>query len=221
MTAHTSSDSHAANPNVAHQFDDAHQQREAVSLGMWAFLVTEVMFFGGLITAYTVYRFKYPDAFAEGGHHLYMWIGAINTVVLLASSLTVVLASHHAEKGRRIATLKCLSATIALGALFLIFKTIEYALDFHDQIVPGLNFRTDWNAPIGHLQLFYYLYFVMTGVHAAHMIAGLVVFTVYTIRLWKSKTTAPFANAIEMTGLYWHFVDIVWIFLFPLFYLVA
>lgn len=212
----------AANPHLPHHFDDAEQRYDAASLGMWIFLVTEVMFFGGLFTAYTVYRMRYPEAFAEAGHHLYMWIGAINTAVLLASSWTMVLAVHAVRKDERRSLLRHLTATAALGLVFLVLKAVEYYLDAHDRIVPGLGFREDWKTDTANIQLFFLLYFVMTGLHALHMVVGVgVVLTLAGMAARREGPVVRHANAVDMGGLYWHFVDIVWIFLFPLLYLVA
>ncbi len=207
--------------HVAHHFDDAEQQRRAAGLGMWVFLTTEVLFFGGLFTAYSVYRMIYAEAFHEASHHLYMWIGAINTGVLLGSSLTMALAVHSTQHGTHRGAAGWLAATIGLALLFLAIKAVEYYLDWHDRIVPGPNFRAEWEHPLGHVQLFFVLYFVMTGFHALHMIAGVGVLAAWMIGLRRRGTTAGFENAVEMTGLYWHFVDIVWIFLFPLLYLIG
>jgi len=201
-----------------HHFDDAQQQRDAVGLGMWLFLLTEVLFFGGLFAAYAIYRIQSPEAFVEASHHLYMWLGAGNTAVLLLSSFTMVLAVHacHHDDAKR--TVRYLLVTGALGLVFLGVKAVEYTLDYHEHLIPGAAFRTDWQTDPARVQIFYILYFVMTGLHAAHMIAGLGVVAV-TARNVRRRGTRGLANTTEMLGLYWHFVDIVWIFLFPLLYL--
>jgi cytochrome c oxidase subunit 3 len=210
-----------AEVSPAMQFEDLDQQREAAGLGMWTFLVTEVMFFGGLFVGYTVYRMAYPDAFREASHHLYMWIGAINTAVLLASSLTMALAVHAAATGRRRRLVGFLAATTALGVLFLVFKGVEYALDWHDRLIPGPAFDAAKFASPARAELFYTFYFIMTGLHAVHVTIGVGVLAMLTILARLGRFTPQNYNTVEMSGLYWHFVDIVWIFLFPLLYLMG
>jgi cytochrome c oxidase subunit III len=205
----------------AFQFDDLPQQREAAGLGMWTFLITEVLFFGGLFTGYTVYRITYPRAFAAASNHLFMWIGAVNTAVLLISSLTMALAVHAAEHRRRRALVGFIVATIALGCLFLSFKGVEYTLDIREHLVPGSHFAASAFADPRHAQLFYVFYFFMTGLHAIHVTAGLGVLVVLAVLAARGRFTQGNPNAVEMVGLYWHFVDIVWIFLLPLLYLIT
>jgi cytochrome c oxidase subunit 3 len=205
---------------VHHQFDDARQQHEAAGLGMWTFLVTEVLFFGGLFTAYLVYRWAYPDAFAEAGHHLYVALGAANMTLLLVSSLTMALAVHAARHADRRALYRNLLLTLCLGCGFVLVKAIEYYLDYHDGLVPGTTFRVDWNVPVGQAKLFYVLYFIMTGLHALHVIIGIAVIAATLLLCRRSTRIETRANAVEMVGLYWHFVDCVWIVLFPLLYIV-
>jgi len=205
---------------VAHQFDDADQQHEAVTLGMWSFLVTEVLFFGGLFTAYVVYRRLHPDAFAEASAHLYLSLGATNMTLLLASSLTMALAVHASWQADRTRVVRFLLITVCLGLGFMAVKGVEYYLDFHDRIVPGELFRTDWSADAGSVQLFYILYFVMTGLHALHVVVGVAVLATLLVTCRQSPDIQRRANAVEMAGLYWHFVDCVWIVLFPLLYIV-
>jgi len=210
-----------ADTPLAHQFDDVAQQREAAGLGMWTFLATEVLFFGGLFTVYTVYRVKDSAAFVEACHELYMWLGAINTVVLLTSSWTMALGVHAAQHGERRRAVSFLVRTAVLGLVFLLIKGTEYSLDIRERLVPGPGFRAEWTVDPTHAQLFFVLYFVMTGLHAVHMLAGIGVVSAMAFMVWKSRSSTHHANALEMAGLYWHFVDIVWIFLFPLLYLVA
>ena len=206
---------------LAGQFDDTEQQREAVGLGMWTFLVTEVMFFGGLFAAYTVYRSMYPAAFHEAGRHLYAWIGIVNTAVLLTSSVTMVLAVQSARRNARRRLLGFLGATVALGLVFLGFKALEYTLDVRAGILPGAHFRaSDFHDPT-HVQVFYLFYWIMTGIHAIHMIAGIGVVTGFAIFAAASPPAARHQDRIDTVGLYWHFVDIIWIFLLPLLYLAS
>jgi cytochrome c oxidase subunit 3 len=212
---------HAHHPALAHHFDDLAQQHEASTLGMWVFLVTEVLFFGGLFAAYAIYRAWYPDAFAAASHHLDVTLGTINTVVLIASSLTMALAVHAAQTGHRAKLLLCLLLTIALGATFLGIKGVEYAHKFADHHVPGPAFQFEPVEYFRHAQVFLSLYFVMTGLHALHMVIGIGIMLVMLFWAWNGTITPEYASPIEISGLYWHFVDIVWIFLFPLLYLLG
>ena len=204
---------------LAHHFDDAQQQHVSATLGMWTFLATEVLFFGVLLTGYTVYRMMFPFAFAEASAHLYMWIGLINTAVLLISSLTMALAVHAAATGSRRRTVMLLGATIGLALVFMAFKTVEYALDYHESLIPGLNFRYEGPATASRVELFMTMYFIMTGLHALHVIAGIIVLSFITVAAARGRYSPEYSTPVEMTGLYWHFVDMVWVFLFPLLYL--
>ena len=212
--------SEAAHPAVAHQFDDAEQQREASSLGMWLFLLTEIMFFGGMFTGYTVYRLKYPQAFVDGSRELNIWLGGLNTGVLIASSLTMALAVHAAQMGKRKAIIGFLLLTFVLGGVFLGVKAVEYADKFHHHHVPGPDFSYD-RLKHHETQLFFSFYFAMTGMHALHMVIGMGLMGVLMWMAQKGRFTAEYYSPVEMGGLYWHFVDIVWIFLFPLLYLIG
>jgi cytochrome c oxidase subunit III len=207
-------------PVLAHHFDNLAQQREAGTLGIWVFLVTEVLFFGGMFTAYLVYRLCYPQAFAEASHHLDVMLGGINTAVLICSSLTMALAVYGAQGGRRTLLIGCLLLTIVLGATFLGIKFLEYHHKFEEHLVPGAGFAFPGEYA-QHAQLFFSLYFAMTGVHALHMVIGLGILAVLAVRAWRSRNVLLVYTSVEFTGLYWHFVDIVWIFLFPLLYLVS
>jgi cytochrome c oxidase subunit III len=202
-----------------HQFDDAAQQYEASALGMWVFLVTEIMFFGGLFTAYVAYRSAYPAAFGLASAHLDLTLGAVNTAVLIGSSLTMALAVHSSQTGKRNALVIFLLLTMALGSVFLGIKAVEYADKFHHGLVPGPYF-TFSGPDAKRAEIFFSLYFAMTGVHALHMIIGLGVLTVLVLQARKGRFGTRYHTPIELAGLYWHFVDIVWIFLFPLLYLI-
>ena len=213
-------DSHAASP-LAHQFEDLEQQHEAASLGMWIFLATEVMFFGGLFAGYTIYRNLYPPGFEAGSHMLNVTIGAINTAVLICSSLTMALAVRAAQMGKRNALVTFLILTTALGLAFVLIKlTLEWRHDYLEGLAPGLNF-TFAGPDAKSLELFFCFYFIMTGVHALHMMVGVGVLSVLLVQAWKGHFGPNHFNAVETAGLYWHFVDIVWIFLFPLLYLIG
>ncbi|MGE3541213.1 MAG: cytochrome c oxidase subunit 3 family protein [Candidatus Tectimicrobiota bacterium] len=205
---------------LAHHFDTLTQQYNSVHLGMWVFLLTEIMFFGGLFAGYTVYRTFYPEAFAAGSHHLDIVLGGINTVILLASSLTMALAVQAAQSGQRRALVQFLLLTFAFGLLFLGIKTIEYGHKFADHLVPGPSFV--FEGPLtGQVQLFFSFYFGMTGMHAVHMIIGLALLALFAWQAWRGHLAPTYAAPVEMLGLYWHFVDVVWIFLFPLLYLLG
>jgi len=212
---------HPHHPKLQHHFDDMAQQSDASTLGMWVFLVTEIMFFGGLFTAYLVYRHASPEGFAEASHHLNVAWGAVNTIVLIVSSLTMALAVRSAQISAPPKTqIFWLLATMTLGAAFLGVKAIEYTDKFKHHLVPGPNFHWEGRHP-GPAEMFYSLYFCMTGLHALHMIIGLGVMTVIAIMAWRRTFDADYYTPVEVAGLYWHFVDIVWIFLFPLLYLIG
>jgi cytochrome c oxidase subunit 3 len=207
-------------PALLHHFDTVDQQKDASTLGMWLFLVTEIMFFGGLFTTYIVYRSLHPEGFVEASHELDITMGAINTAVLICSSLTMVLAVRAAQLSERNSLVMYLILTMILGSIFLGIKAVEYHEKFVNHHVPGPSFHFDGpNAP--YAEMFFCLYFAMTGLHALHMIIGLVLLGILTVRSYGGRFNAEYNTPIDMTGLYWHFVDIVWIFLFPLLYLLG
>jgi cytochrome c oxidase subunit III len=210
----------SATSALLHQFDSAEQQKDASTLGMWIFLVTEIMFFGGMFTAYVVYRALHPGGFVEASHELDLTMGAINTAVLICSSLTMVLAVSAAQMGSRNALVAYLVLTIALGSVFLGIKAVEYHEKFVNHHVPGPNFHFD-GPDAANAQLFFSLYFAMTGLHALHMIIGIALLAILAVRAYRGSFGPEYYTPIDMTGLYWHFVDIVWIFLFPLLYLLG
>ena len=204
----------------AHQFDDFEQQHDAASLGMWIFLATEVMFFGGMFLGYTIYRLLYADAFAAASNHLELWLGALNTTILLLSSFTMASAVYHAALGRERALRISLVLTIALGATFLGIKFYEYHQKFEELLVPGASFAFPgpFSAPA---EIFFSFYFAMTGMHAVHMIIGIGLLGNLLLGAQRSRYSSGYFTPVELVGLYWHFVDIVWIFLFPMLYLVG
>jgi cytochrome c oxidase subunit 3 len=216
------------NPALRHHFADLEQQRDAASLGMWLFLVTEIMFFGGMFLAYLVYRYAYFGDFAAGSQSLDIRLGAFNTAVLIGSSLTVAMAVWAAQTGKRKQLVSYLLLTIVLGLVFLGVKAVEYSEKFEKHHVPGPSFQfegkipghQDQNVDPRHAQMFFSLYFVMTGMHALHMIIGVGLFSVLTFLAWRGRYTPAYYTPVENAGLYWHFVDIVWIYLFPLLYLI-
>jgi cytochrome c oxidase subunit 3 len=209
---------------TAHQFDDLEQQRQAATLGMWTFLATEVLFFGGLFLGYIVYRTLYHDEFAAGSHHLLMPLGAINTGVLLTSSLTMALAVRAAQLGQNRAVIGFLLCTVVLGAAFLGIKLYEWSIEYREHLVPGPEFV--FNSPTRaidpyRVELFFYFYFAMTALHALHMIIGIGVLLVIAWLASRRRFSAEYYSPVEIAGLYWHFVDIIWIFLFPMLYLIG
>jgi cytochrome c oxidase subunit 3 len=209
---------------VAHHFEDAQQQRETVSLGMWSFLITEVMMFGALFTGYAYYKTIYAAAFVEGSYQLDYRIGAINTAVLICSSLTMALAVHAAQTTRRNATILFLILTILLGSVFLGVKVVEYTDKYEHHLIPGRNFSLqpiDETVNPKNVELFLCFYFIMTGLHAVHMIIGITILLILVVLAWRHRFSAEYHAPVEMTGLYWHFVDIVWIYLFPFLYLLG
>lgn len=302
MAAHVEVEHAVHHPGLQHQFDNMEQQREAGSIGMWAFLVQEVMFFGGLFMAYLLFRYQYPMAFAAGSNHLDVKWGFINTLVLIASSLTMAMAVYFSQTGKQKLLCIFIVLTMIFGATFLGVKAIEYKDKYDNSIIPfevsGLKFK--WNEeqwlaakkrgeaippeveavlsrhdggahdaelrkgepgesktslseknatlPIytgdkdliekfasekekklyedptlweRKVQLFYWIYFTMTGLHALHMVVGLGIMTWLLWTAYKGRYSPEYHSPVEISGLYWHFVDIVWIFLFPLLYLLG
>jgi len=203
---------------LAHHFESLEQQNEAAAIGMWAFLVQEVMFFGGLFTVYLVYRSLHPGAFAEGSAHLPVELGTLNTAVLIGSSLTMALAVRAAQLNRGRASALLIAATMALALVFLGVKSVEYASKWDGALIPGVRWAPEPGSD-AHLNLFFALYFIMTGCHALHMLVGLVLMVVVALRAWRGRYSSANYLGVECLGLYWHFVDLVWIFLFPLLYL--
>lgn len=301
MTTHDDSHEHHP-PGLQHQFGDMEQQADSVSVGMWLFLAQEIMFFGGLFTAYLVFRSKYPMAFVAGSNHLDAFLGGLNTLVLIVSSLTMALTVYFAQKGNRGMQVILILLTMAFGATFLGIKAVEYTDKYNHGVVPvtGLNRivrepaaehsssptvlpgetkasaaetkpAADEHAyfnPRGEFQwheyeliehtikeqlaspnknlltesekdgyfsngkldegkfrdkvrIFFWVYFVMTGLHALHMIVGLGLMSWLLFKAWRNTFSSEYYMPVEMSGLYWHFVDIVWIFLFPLLYLLG
>ena len=212
---------HAAHhPELRHHFESLGKQKEAASLGMWVFIAQEIMFFGGLFCAYAVYRSLYPEAWAAASHHLDYKLGAINTAVLICSSLTMAMAVHAAALGHARQTVGYILGTIGLGSVFLGVKVVEYKDKFTHHLVPGAHFS--FEAPFEKpAEIFYALYFSMTGLHALHMIIGIPILLAIAWKAYQGRFSPAYHTPVEMVGLYWHFVDIVWIFLFPMLYLVG
>jgi cytochrome c oxidase subunit 3 len=221
LASEAHSEAHVETLALREQFDTAAQQRDASTLGMWVFLITEVMFFGGMFLAYTIYRSKYPEVFAVASTSLNVFIGAANTVVLLCSSLTMVLAVRASQLNQRKAIIFWLILTLILGATFLGVKAYEWNEKFEMHHIPGMaNFHLAGTLQQGPAQLFFSLYFAMTGLHALHMVVGVGILLTLIFQAQRGKFTAEYMTPVDIAGLYWHFVDIIWIFLFPLLYLI-
>ena len=301
MATHTDTHDHYHPPGLQHQFEDMKQQEESVSIGMWMFLVQEIMFFGGLFTVYLVFRSRFPMAFAAGSNHLDAFWGGLNTLVLIVSSLTMALTVYYAQKGNRNMQVLLIAVTMLFGTVFLGIKAVEYTDKYNHGLIPvdGLNKKIKENeakehsssltlpfetkvsaqtgeepakndAQAGHsnprgifqidndkdlklaveaqqgnylttaektgyfsngeldpnkfrekVRIYCWIYFVITGLHALHMIIGLGVMIWLLWKAWRGTFTAEYYSPVETAGLYWHFVDIVWIFLFPLLYLLG
>jgi cytochrome c oxidase subunit 3 len=208
----------------AEQFTSREQQDFASTFGMWVFIASELLFFGPLLFGYLYLRVHYPEASAAASRHTDFLLGTVNTAVLLTSSFLMALAGHAAKGGRRSQALKLLLAVAALGIAFLAVKGLEYRSEFQEQLFPGMDFHPRHG---GHpqeqagMELFFILYFTLTGLHALHLSIGIVVCIVLAFLLRRPAPAAPSGEAVEIAGLYWHFVDLVWIFLYPLLYLVG
>ena len=219
-----------AHEALAHHFDNLEQQREAGNLGMWVFLIQEVMFFGGLFLVYVIYRSAFPEAFAAASNHLDWRLGGFNTVVLICSSLTMALAVWATQVGKSRGTqVFFMGLTLLLGMVFLGVKTIEYYDKYVHHLIPlnWASYSFHWESPLApgvteqNIQMFYWIYFAMTGLHALHMIIGIAILLPIMYRAWRGAYSPEYHAPVEIFGLYWHFVDIVWIFLFPLLYLLG
>jgi cytochrome c oxidase subunit 3 len=219
ISAHHTAHGHTHPEGLAHHFNDVDQQRYAAELGMWLFLVTEFMFFGGLFLAYLMYRREHPDAFVEGSHAMDAVLGTINTGVLLTSSLTMVLAVQAAEQRNRKTLVWTLLATVGLGAVFLAVKAFEYRHKYVEHHIPFVG--TFSHPEDDGLETFYNLYFTMTGFHALHMVIGMGILLVLAKWARDGRLLGEDRVIVGNIGLYWHFVDLVWVYLFPLFYLVG
>jgi cytochrome c oxidase subunit III len=222
--SHSTEAAAVQHPALQVPYRDLDQQRETATLGMFVFLLTELMMFGGLFCSYLVYRTLYLPSFLEGSKHMELTIGAVNTAVLICSSLTMALGVRAAQKGRSRAIVFYMLITLLFGCAFLALKGVEYYHHWHAHEVPGFGFEFVSNAAgvdPGKVQLFFALYFIMTGLHALHMLIGIGLVTWITIGAWKGHYMERYHNPVENVGLYWHFVDIVWIYLFPLLYLIS
>lgn len=202
---------------VAHHFDTAQQEFDAAKIGMWAFIAQEVLFFSVLFVAYAVLRFLYPEMMYGGAELLDWRLGFLNTLVLITSSFTMVMGVRSAQINRLSHCFYYLFATFAFAGVFMLVKYFEYAAKFHHGLLPSRFF--DSASSFETLPLFFGLYFVMTGLHGLHIVIGMGLLAWLMIRCRRGEFHAEYFTPVEMVGLYWHFVDIVWIFLFPLLYL--
>lgn len=200
-------------------FEEASHQRESALFGMWIFIATEVLFFGGMFTAYMVYRFSHPEAFLEAGHRQEWYLGFINTAILIVSGFTMALAVEFAKRGHRHGLLSLFTVTGLLGIGFLAVEAYEYHEKYTQHLFPGRDFHFVGNDPQSS-EMFYYLYFLMTGIHGLHMAIGVLFIAGFGLWAWLSPRALRKPNCFEVLGLYWAFVDIVWMFLYPLFYLI-
>jgi cytochrome c oxidase subunit 3 len=205
-------------PQPAFQFIDLRQQHDVAQLGMWAFIATEILFFGGLILAYCVYRTGHPDGFAEAGRHTKIVIGTANTAILLTSSFLVAWAVAMAKlRLGRVAGVLLWGAAL-LGVVFLALKGIEYLQEYEEQLLPGIEFA--FSGPDADaVRLFFAFYLVATGLHALHVVIGIVTLAVIGRQAYRQRYSDRYYAPIMVAGLYWHFVDVVWIVLFALIYL--
>lgn len=232
---------HQHPPYQRHHFESVAQQFDATNFAMWLFLLTEVMFFGGLFTAYLIMRNWYYPAFVEASHHLSIFWGTTNTAVLITSSFTLAMGVWCAETRRKSGLVLCLVLTFILGLVFLCIKGIEWHAEWVDHHVPGLRFsdadfinpaldpsiyKEYHDRPLSpgmalKTEEYFFLYFAMTGMHALHMVVGICILGFIICRAWAGAYTSGHVTFVENFGLYWHFVDIIWIFLYPLLYLIS
>lgn len=222
------SEAHVSTQGLAHQFENLEQQQDTDTFGIWVFLITELLFFGGLFASYTIYRSLYLPGFEAGSHALNAKLGAINTFVLLSSSFTMAMAVRSAQIGKRNALMTFVALTMLLGVIFLGIKGIEYHAEYVEHIIPGIDFAPQGEilqhftaGGTSHAELFMCFYFAMTGIHGIHMLIGFGLLLSLLLRARHGAFTPEYFAPVEVTGLYWHFVDIVWIFLFPLLYLIG
>ena len=205
---------------LQHHFADAEQQAESAKLGMWIFLLTEILLFGGLFAFYAIYRAWLPETFLEASKQLDMYMGAVNTIVLITSSLTMALSIRAMQLGKKKETIIHLVLTFLLAGAFLVVKYFEYSHKIHEGLLPG-KFYTFEGIQALNPHIFFSIYFSMTGLHGFHVIVGMIVIGWMTVRVIKDEFSPEYYTPIEMTGLYWHLVDLIWIFLFPLLYLIG
>lgn len=217
MSNHSDSSSHPA--FLQHHFVNAEQQFNTAKFGMWVFLATEILMFGGLFAAYIIYRVWHPELFTMASTQLDTLWGGVNTIVLIGSSLTVAMAIKSAQLNQIRNIAINLGITIALAFVFMVIKYFEYEHKFHLGIYPG-EFYTFEGIDHPQANIFFSLYYLMTGLHGIHVLVGIGLMTWLLVRTLKGHFNAEYYTPVEITGLYWHLVDIIWIFLFPLYYLI-
>ena len=218
MSEHPAQDSEA--PVVFGQYETIEQQHESYLVGMWTFLVTEILFFGGMFLVYVLYRTTFSKEWAAMSTELDFWWGGLNTAVLLISSFFVAMAVRCAQLKRIRAQLNYVGLTIVCAFGFLVVKYIEYSGKIEHNMFPNWAFVAPEGVEVGPARLFMSLYFAMTGLHGVHVLAGIIVFVVLILMVRAKAPSISDHIPTEMIGLYWHFVDLVWIFLYPLFYLI-
>ena len=206
-------------PRLRMQFDDARQQFDAAKLGMWAFLATEILLFGGLFCVYFFYRAQYAPGFVAASRHTDVALGTVETIVLITSSLTMALAIRAVRMNRTRAVSMLLISTIVLGGIFIAIHAREYVTEFHEHLFPGQEFDAGL-ASVAGTQLFFLLYYATTSLHGLHVCIGIGTLTILQIQHAHRRFDTAYYTPLELGGLYWHLIDIVWIFVFPLFYLV-
>ncbi len=216
----STANTHGHNPNLAHHFKTLDQQFDAAKLGVWLFLATEIIMFGGLFVGYIIFHGLYPDMFAEGAKHLDWRLGATNTLVLLLSSFTMASGVHYAQTNQQKKCVRALFVTLLCGFAFLLIKYFEYSHKIHDGLLPG-KFFTNGEAEHYNLAMYFSFYFCMTGLHASHVIAGMCLIFWIMRRSARGDFNSEFYTPVEGVGLFWHLVDLIWIYLFPLLYLVG
>lgn len=211
---------HAREPFLQHHFSDAGQQADASKIGMWLFLVTEILLFGGLFVGYGIMQWLHPEAFQHAHHHLDRTLGFTNTIVLLLSSFTMVMAVHSARAGDRRKLILYLALTLAFAAVFLGIKYVEYSHKFHEGLLPGRFYSHAGDAVPGQF-MFFSFYFMMTGLHGLHIVGGMAVIGWVLRRAVRGDFSSRYYTPVDLAGLYWHLVDMIWIYLFPLLYLIS
>lgn len=204
----------------AHHFDNYEQQGSAEKLGMWLFLATEILMFGGLFVGYTIYHGEYPEVFKAGAKFLDWKKGGLNTVILLLSSFTMAMSIYYAQKNCIKLCKYMLMATLACGFLFMLIKYMEYSHKFHEGIFPGGFFSYTGEGFVEGLPLYFSFYYLMTGLHASHVLIGMALISWGLVRVYKGHIGPHHYRPLEYVGLFWHLVDLIWIYLFPLLYLV-
>ena len=203
---------------LAHHFESLEKQTHAARLGMWLFLATEVLLFTGLFAAYAVYRYLFTPDFQEASRGLATWIGLVNTIILVSSSFTVALGLDRATRGDGKGTRTFFLLSVLMGLAFLLFKYVEYSHHFHTGELPGRLYAGELQGP--GVPMFFALYFLITGLHGIHVVVGMTVLAVIGIRAGRGAFTTAYHVPVELAGLYWHLVDLIWIFVFPLIYLI-